>query len=126
MLCLRQILVADGVRGIVEVLGIAFEESHRGEFGRLDVQIFGLRKLEQRTQIAGAGGVNDDDALALFELGDNVVAVNRRKQQHGDGEEKGSGAKQLVQFIFPTVVKPFVQNLKSKLVLVETLAKFLP
>jgi hypothetical protein len=42
--------------------------SHRGEFGRLNVQIPGLRKLEQRTQIAGAGGVNDDDALALFEL----------------------------------------------------------
>src|SRR5208283_5462734 len=37
--------------GIVEVLGIAFEESHRCEFGLLDVQILGLRKLEQRTQI---------------------------------------------------------------------------
>ena len=35
-----------------------------------------------------AGGVNDDDALALFELGDDVVAVNRREQQHGDGEEE--------------------------------------
>ena len=34
------------------------------------------------------GGVNDDDALALFELGDDVVAVHRREQQHGDGEEK--------------------------------------
>ena len=62
--------------------------SHRCEFGLLDVQFFGLRKLEQRTQIAGASGVNDDDALALFELGDDVVAVNRRQQQHGDGEEK--------------------------------------
>jgi hypothetical protein len=62
--------------------------SHRGEFGRLNVQIPGLRKLEQRTQIAGAGGVNDDDALALFELGDDVVTVNRRQQQHGDGEEE--------------------------------------
>jgi len=31
--------------GIVEVLGIAFEERHRGEFGLLDVQIPGLRKL---------------------------------------------------------------------------------
>src|ERR1035437_1541534 len=67
---------------IVKVLGIAFEESHRCEFGRLDVQIPGLQKLEQRTQIAGAGGVNDDDALALFELGDDVVTVNRREQQH--------------------------------------------
>jgi len=38
--------------------------------------------------ITNAGGVNDDDALALFELGDDVVAVNRRQQQHGDGEEK--------------------------------------
>jgi hypothetical protein len=42
--------------------------SHRGESGLPDVQIPGLRKLEQRTQIADAGGVNDDDALALFEL----------------------------------------------------------
>ena len=70
------------------LLGIAFEERHRGEFGLLDVQILGLRELEQRTQIAGAGGVNDDDALALFELGDDVVAVHRRQQQHGDGEEE--------------------------------------
>ena len=54
--------------GIVEVLGIAFEERHRGQFGLLDVQILGLRKLEQRTQVISAGGVNDDDALALFEL----------------------------------------------------------
>ena len=54
----------------------------------MNVQIPGLRKLEQRTQIAGAGGVNDDDALALFELGDDVVAVHRRKQQRGDGEEE--------------------------------------
>jgi hypothetical protein len=53
---------------IVEVLGIAFEERHRCEFGLLDVQILGLRKLEQWTQIVGAGGINDDDALALFEL----------------------------------------------------------
>jgi hypothetical protein len=52
--------------GIVEVLWIAFEESHRCEFGRLNVQIPGLRKLEQRTQIVSAGGVNEDDALALF------------------------------------------------------------
>ena len=74
--------------GIVEILGIAFEERHRCEFGLLDVQILGLRKLEQRTQVISAGGVNDDDALALFELGDDVVAVNRREQQDGDGEEK--------------------------------------
>ena len=74
--------------GIVEILGIAFEERHRGEFGLLDVQILGLRKLEQRTQVISSGGINDDDALALFELGDDVVAVNRREQQHGDGEEK--------------------------------------
>jgi hypothetical protein len=76
--------------------------------------------------ITNAGGVNDDNALALFELGDDVVAVHRREQQDGDGEEKGSGAKQLVQFIFPTVVKSLVQNLKPKLVLVEALAEFLP
>src|ERR1017187_4068622 len=74
--------------GIVEILRIAFEERHRFEFGLLAVQIFGRWKLEQRTQIICSGGVNDDDALALFELGDNVVAVNRRQQQHGDGEEK--------------------------------------
>jgi hypothetical protein len=30
---------------IVEVLGIAFAESHRGEFGLLDVQICGLKNL---------------------------------------------------------------------------------
>src|SRR5208283_5336486 len=53
---------------IVEVLGIAFEERHRGEFGLLNVQFFGLRKLEQRTQVVSAGGVNDDDTLALLEL----------------------------------------------------------
>src|ERR1035437_8032087 len=29
--------------GIVEVFGIAFEESHRCEFGLLNVQFFGLR-----------------------------------------------------------------------------------
>ena len=40
--------------------------SHRCEFGLLDVQIPGLRKLEQRTQIVSAGGVKEDDALALF------------------------------------------------------------
>jgi hypothetical protein len=45
-------------------------------------------KLNQRTQIICASGVNDDDALALFELGDDVVAVNRRQQQHGDGEKE--------------------------------------
>ena len=39
----------------------------------MEMQIPGLRELEQRTQIAGAGGVNDDDALVLFELGDDVV-----------------------------------------------------
>jgi hypothetical protein len=38
--------------------------------------------------ITSAGGVNDDDALALFELGDDVVTVHRRQQQDGDGEEK--------------------------------------
>ena len=59
--------------GIVEILGIAGEENHRGEFGLLDVQILGLGKLEQRTEVISAGGVNDDDALALFELGDDVV-----------------------------------------------------
>jgi hypothetical protein len=41
---------------IVKILGIAFEERHRGEFGLLDVQLLGLRKLEQRTQIISAGG----------------------------------------------------------------------
>jgi hypothetical protein len=53
--------------GIIEVLWIAFEERHRCEFGLLDVQIPGLRKLEQRTQVIRSGRVNDDDALALFE-----------------------------------------------------------
>src|SRR5208283_4420752 len=74
--------------GIVEVLGVAFEESQRCQLGLLDVQLFGLRKLEQRTQVIRSGGVNDDDTFALFELRDDVVAVNRRKQQHGNGERK--------------------------------------
>jgi len=54
--------------GIVEILGIAGEENHRGEFGLLDVQLFGLLKLKQWTQVICSGGINDDDALALFEL----------------------------------------------------------
>src|SRR5208283_3516858 len=74
--------------GIVEVLRVAFEESHGGEFGLLEVQILRLGKLEQRTQVIRSGGINDDDALALFELGHDVVAVNRREQQHRYGEEK--------------------------------------
>src|SRR5580693_7250473 len=49
---------------VVEISGVAFEERHRREFGLLDVQILRLRKLEQRTQIICAGGINDDDALA--------------------------------------------------------------
>src|ERR1022692_877911 len=51
---------------IVEVLRVPFEERHRSQFGLLDVQIPGLRKLEQRTQIVSAGGIDDDDPLALL------------------------------------------------------------
>src|ERR1035441_4956227 len=54
--------------GIVKVLRIAFEERERRKLGLLDVQLFGLLKLKQRTQVIRSGGVNDDDALALFEL----------------------------------------------------------
>ena len=87
----------------------------------MNVQIPGLRKLEQRTQIAGAGGVNDDDALALFELGDDVVTVNRRKQQHGDGEEKPeprqpvtlASSVWLVEHVSRTAFEPFQKKLKS-------------
>src|SRR5208282_2114117 len=35
--------------GIIKILWVAFEENHRRKFGLLDVQILGLRKLEQRT-----------------------------------------------------------------------------
>jgi len=75
---LLQILVASGGG---EVLGIAFAERHRCEFGLLNVQIPGLRKLEQRTQIVGAGGVNDDDALALFEFAARALPMLQRSKR---------------------------------------------
>jgi len=103
------------------LLWIAFEESHRCEFGLLDVQIPGLRKLEQRTQIISAGGVNDDDALALFELGDDVVAVHRREQQHRDGEEEPeprqpvtlASSVWIVEHVSRTAFESFQKKLKS-------------
>ena len=75
---LLQILVAGGGG---EVLGIAFEERHRCKFGLLDVQILRLRKLEQRTQIISAGGVNDDDALALFEFAARALPMLQRSKR---------------------------------------------
>ena len=54
--------------GVVEILGVAFEEHQGGQFRLLDVQFLRLRKLEQRTQIISACRIKDDDALAQLEL----------------------------------------------------------
>jgi len=65
---------------LVEILRVAFEESNSSEFRLLRVQILRLRKLEQRAEVIGLRRVNDDDAFALLELIDDVVAVERDRR----------------------------------------------
>ena len=74
--------------GVVKVLRVAFEESGRRQFRLLDVQILRLLKLQQRTDVIGLRRINDDDALALFELAYEMVTVERGQHGHGDGDEK--------------------------------------
>jgi len=73
---------------VVEVLRVALQQSYGGEFGLLRVQILGLGKLKQRTDVVGLCWINDDDALTLLELVDDVVAVQRGQHGHGDGHEE--------------------------------------
>ncbi|MEI2725671.1 MAG: hypothetical protein V9H26_19800 [Verrucomicrobiota bacterium] len=49
---------------------------------------FASCKLEQRADVVGLRRVNDDDALALLELADDVIAVERGEHGHGDGDEE--------------------------------------
>lgn len=58
------------------------------QLGLLRVQVLRLRKLEQRADVIGLRRVNDDHALALLELIDQVQAINRRADSHGHGDEK--------------------------------------
>ena len=68
---------------MIEVLRIAFEECYCGKFRLLDVQIFRLLKLQQRADVIRLRRINDDDALALLELLDDVIAVERGQNGHG-------------------------------------------
>src|ERR1022692_521190 len=73
---------------MVEVLRIAFEQGGRRQFGLLNVQILRLLKLQQGADVVSLRRVNDDDALALFELPDQMVSVQRGQHRDGDGDEK--------------------------------------
>src|SRR5436190_10863840 len=64
--------------GVIKLARITLQERHRCEFGLLRVQIPGLLKLEQRTEVVRAGGVDDDDPLALFELAKQMVSLECR------------------------------------------------
>ena len=73
---------------LIQRFGLAISTSSFLSIFAPPVSADGIRrlfKLEQRTQVIRSGRVNDDDALALYELGDDVVVVNRREQQHRDG-----------------------------------------
>jgi hypothetical protein len=74
--------------GMIEILGIAVEERERRQFGLLRVQILCLLKLEQRADVIGLRRVNDDDALTLLELSDQVVAVERSKHAYGNSDKE--------------------------------------
>src|SRR2546430_2365294 len=74
--------------GMVEILGVAVEERERGQFSLLRVQILCLLKLEQRAEVVRLRRVNDDDALTLLELSDQVVAVERGQYGYGDSDEE--------------------------------------
>lgn len=76
--------------GVVKILRATFEKRSRGEGGLLNVQILCLLKLQQRADVVSLGRVNDDDALTLFELTDEVITVKRRERSHGDGDEAPS------------------------------------
>ena len=73
---------------MIEVLRIAFEECYCGKFRLLDVQIFRFLKLKQRADVVSLRRINDDDALALLELLDDVIAVERGQNGHGNGDKK--------------------------------------
>src|SRR6266567_3880967 len=93
---------------VVEILRVAFKESDCGQFRLLRVQILRLRKLKQRADVIGLRRVNDDDALTLLELLNDVVAVERGQHRHDNGHEKPE-PRQAV-------------SLREKLCWVETLA----
>src|SRR6266545_5271223 len=74
--------------GMIEILGVAIEERERRQFSLLRVQILCLLKLEQRADVICLRRINDDDALTLLELSDQVVAVERGQHGHGDSDEE--------------------------------------
>src|SRR2546429_1981389 len=74
--------------GMIEILGVAVEEREGRQFGLLRVQILCLLKLKQWAEVIRLRRVNDDAALALLELADQVVAVERRHHGYGDSDEE--------------------------------------
>src|SRR5438552_10151137 len=74
--------------GMVEILGVAVEEREGRQFGLLRVQILCLLKLEQWAEVVRLGRINNHDALALLELSDQVVAVERGQHGYGDSDEE--------------------------------------
>jgi len=73
---------------VIEILWVALEKGDSRKLGLLGVQILCFRKLKQRTDVVGLRRVNDDDALALLELIDDVVTVERCRHGHDDGHEE--------------------------------------
>ncbi len=73
---------------MIEILGVAVQERERCQFSLLRVQILCLLELEQRADVIGLRRINDDDALTLLELSDQVVAVERGQHGHGDSDKE--------------------------------------
>src|SRR6266567_1185054 len=74
--------------GMIEILGVAVQERECRQFSLLRVQILCLLKLEQRADVISLRRINDDDALTLLELSDQVVSVERGQPGYGDGDEE--------------------------------------
>jgi len=73
---------------IIKTLWVTFQECQRRQFGLLRVQILGFLELQQRAQVIGAGRIDDDDPFPLLELRNQVIAVDGRQNQDGDGGEE--------------------------------------
>src|SRR3954467_4447316 len=73
---------------MIEILGVALKEGDGRKLGLLRVQILRFRKLKQRADVKGLRRINDDDAFTLLELIDNVIAVERGADGHGNGYEE--------------------------------------
>src|SRR6266545_3688535 len=74
--------------GMIEILGVAVQERQCRQFSLLRVQILCLLKLEQRADVIRLRRINDDDALTLLELSDQVVAVERGQHGYGDSDKE--------------------------------------